>query len=54
MYFNGASTSLFAACSINDYGCDEEAIITKYSLFPKCLFSSDVLVAVPVIIAEAR
>ena len=29
IYFNGASTSLFAACSVNNKGCEEEPIITK-------------------------
>ena len=46
IYINGASTSPFAACSVNNKGCEEKAIITKQSLFPKCQFSSDVFVAV--------
>ena len=29
IYFNGASTSTFAAYSVNNKGCEEEAIITK-------------------------
>ena len=29
IYFNGTSTALFAACSVNDKGCKEEAIIEK-------------------------
>ena len=29
IYFNGASTSPFAACFVNNKGCEEEAIITK-------------------------
>ena len=49
--FNGASTSPFAACSLNNKGCKEEAIITKYSLFPECLFASDVFVAVAIVAA---
>ena len=46
IYFNSASTSTFAACFVNNKGCEEEALITKWSPFLKCLFSSDVLVAV--------
>ena len=29
IYFNGASTGPFVACSGNNKGCEEEAIITK-------------------------
>lgn len=32
-------------------GCEEEAITTKWSPFPKCIFSSDVLVTVFVVAA---
>ena len=46
-YLNGASTSPFPACSVKNKGCEEDAKITKYSPFLKCLFSSDVFVAVP-------
>ena len=42
IYFKGASTSPFAACSVNNRGCEEEAIITKQPPFLQCLFSSDV------------
>lgn len=28
-YFKGASTGPFAACSANNKGCEEEAILTK-------------------------
>ena len=31
---------------IHNKGCEDAAIITKWSPFPKCLFSSDVSVAV--------
>ena len=53
IYFNGTSTSPFAVCSVNNKGCEEEAIITKYSPFPKCLFPSDVFVAVAVAVIAA-
>ena len=36
-YFNGASTSPIAACSVNKKACEEEPMITKSSPFPKCL-----------------
>ena len=50
-YFNGASTSPFTACSVNNKECEEEAIITTKSPFPKCSFSSDVFSAVSVVTA---
>ena len=31
VYFNGASTSPFAACSVNNNGCEEEAVKTQNS-----------------------
>ena len=53
VYFNGASTSPFAACSVNNKECQEGAIISKINSqkFPKCLFSSDVFIAVAVVAA---
>ena len=51
LYFKGAFTSPFAACSVNNRGCEEEAIITKQLPFPKCLFSSDVFVSINVVAA---
>ena len=38
IYFNGASTSPFAACSVNNKGCEEEAIITTQHQFPNVYF----------------
>ena len=32
-YFNGASTSPFSACSVNNKGCEEESIITISLIF---------------------
>ena len=46
IYLNGTSTSPFAACSVNKKRCEEAAVITKSSPFPKCLFLSDVFAAV--------
>ena len=45
IYFNDTSTSPFAARSVNNKECKEEAI-TKQSPFPKCLLLSDFFVAV--------
>ena len=42
-YFNGASASPFAVCSVSNRGCEEEAIITKKSPFPKCSSSIYIL-----------
>ena len=33
IYFNGSSTSPFAACPVNNKGCEEEAIITLTNRF---------------------
>jgi len=39
--------------SVNNKGCKHEATITKASTFAKCLFSSDVFLAVAAVAASA-
>ena len=53
IYFHGAATNPFAACSVNDKGCQEEAMSTKQSRFPNVHFSRAVFVAVAVVAAQA-
>ena len=53
IYFNGASTSPFAACSFNNKGLKEEVIITTINSrhFSNVFFSSDTFDVVAVVAA---
>ena len=52
IYFNSAQTNPVVGLFVNIVKCDQDGIIAKQSQLRQCLFSSDVFLAVAVIIAK--
>ena len=52
IYFNSAQTNAAVGLFVNIVKCEQDGILAKQSKLRKCFFSSDVFLAVTVIIAK--